>query len=1252
MVPELTVQGAAGTVGSGTNQPLGNGTQPVFLNGGNLQFDTGSTARPDLTTGNVTLVGGMSTITATGTTTLNTVTLPGLTRLNNAGLTINTAQTFASNTGPAFDAGAVQKGTQVMIASGAVDIAANASATAALLPSGMVAINGTLAPWIVTSGQDGGDFMAYTANGLQATTYTLGGVPNVFADSTPANGHELSSAISTDIVRVQDANPTSNNVSIDPGNANNNNTADSSMTTDQTIFGLRFALSNSRNPVITSTTAGTGTTLTIVSGGLSADEQGNTVTIGSTTPANAVNVKFGGFATGDGITTEGVIWANTNVVFLNSVMASGLTLIGGGVNGGGATLFSAGDVISGPITVNASRLSTNSDAALGTGAGNEVVLNGGVLNFLSGTNNGVVSANTTITHNVQIGADGGELLWQGASTFTGAISDLATTGVAASPLSVNVGGNSVTFATSIANTYAGGTIIASTSTGSLVVADGTTLGTGDVTVYSGTDRAFTDNTVLTLRGSNNLAPTAGVDLYTGTTLNLTNAANPVVLGSIEGSGNIVLGASGSATTLSIGGNNRNTLFDGNISQAAGANASGLTKTGSGTFTLAGLNTYAGTTNVSAGSLIINGSIGAGNVNVLAGTLGGIGAIAGSVTVNSGAVLAPGNTGATGVLGTGSLNLFLGSTFSAQINGANPGAGYDQLIAGQVNLDATNLGSGVGATLNVSLGSFTPAANEVFVLINNTGSSPVSGVFQTAGGVPLANGATFTVGATTFKIFYDGGDGNDVVLVENTTPPPVVYVSGSNFGLASPPLADMSVMSGTQTAVFGLNAFSSVAAALAAVAPGGTVVVSAGTYAESPSFTGQTLQLSGNVTLSALDATSNSLVNLGANTLTVGTGDSLGHLIASPFAATTGSLVKAGSDTLTLSGNDAFTGGISISAGTLLVNGATSSSSTVSIGASGTLGGSGTIAGSVSSLGSVAPGSPGTPGTLSILGNVDFNPNATASAGILSIDLVGGSTSDKVAVLTMGSTVNLTGATLSLTTSGTINTGDTFTILTVPGGPTGTFAGGSIITVGSRSFSISYTGGLSHQDVVLTALAAGTGPSLVSTTLNKGLTYINSTLEPAQHSMVESVVYSFSSAISLSPSNFAIIGKPGSGTTIVPTLIVTPNGANTVWTVTFTGAGVNTTTHSIGDGEYRLSLTGVSGLADSSYDFFRLLGDMDGNGLVNIADFSTMVGTFLRATNDPAYLGADDLDGDNTVGIADINLLVGNFLHSVPQPLPN
>ena len=234
------------------------------------------------------------------------------------------------------------------------------------------------------------------------------------------------------------------------------------------------------------------------------------------------------------------------------------------------------------------------------------------------------------------------------------------------------------------------------------------------------------------------------------------------------------------------------------------------------------------------------------------------------------------------------------------------------------------------------------------------------------------------------------------------------------------------------------------------------------------------------------------------------------------------------------------------------------------------------------------------------------------------------------------------------------------ILTVPGGPTGTFTGGSTVTVGSRSFSISYTGGASGHDVVLTAVSSS-AVSVTSIVQNgaggfaKGTLvpgYLTNTSAPNQHSMVENIVYSFSSAISLSASNFTISGLMNSGTSIVPTLSVTPNGDNTVWTVTFSGAGVNNATHSIGDGEYQVVLGGISGLVSNTYDFFRLLGDMNGDGTVNISDFSTLVGTFLRATNDPAYLGAADLDGDGTVGIADVSALVGNFLHTVPMPLPH
>ena len=567
-----------------------------------------------------------------------------------------------------------------------------------------------------------------------------------------------------------------------------------------------------------------------------------------------------------------------------------------------------------------------------------------------------------------------------------------------------------------------------------------------------------------------------------------------------------------------------------------------------------------------------------------------------LSVQSGATLAgSGNVNVT------NFTLSTGSTFAVSIAS---GTSYTQAnVAGAVTLG--------GATLTVSLGSFTPTANSVYVIVNNTGSGKITDSF--AG---LANGATVTVGTVNFKIFYNGGDGNDVVLVEATNPSATVYLSSNNFGLAAPPNPGMVIdgdqgTAGTQSAIVGVTAFASVSGALTAVASPGTVVVNAGSYSDAASLVSTvTFQgTGGDVTLAS---------NLGGS----------------------GNLIKTGADTLTLTGTDTYSGTTTVSAGTLVVDSSNQTSS-VSVASVATLGGNGTIAGSVSAAGTVTAGASAALGSVGTL-----TTGSLTLGGTLSLDLLNSSSFDQI----IAPSATLTGTTLSLNI-GTIVASDKYTILKLGSAATTTFNGlieGQMFSISGVQFQISYMGGATHTDVVLTALTSGSGASLVSTALNTGNTYINSTLQPLQHSMVESVVYSFSSAVNLSVSNFSIIGIHG--TTIVPTLAVTPNGTNTVWTVTFTGAGVNPTTNSIGDGEYELALS--AGAISSTYDFFRLLGDMDGTGLVNIADFNTLVGTFLRATNDPAYLGAADLDGDGAVGIADINLLIGNFLHSVPQPLPN
>lgn len=76
-----------------------------------------------------------------------------------------------------------------------------------------------------------------------------------------------------------------------------------------------------------------------------------------------------------------------------------------------------------------------------------------------------------------------------------------------------------------------------------------------------------------------------------------------------------------------------------------------------------------------------------------------------------------------------------------------GGNSDSLSASNVNLSGT---------LNLIATSSTLA--DSYTIVSNTGSSPVNGCFS-----GLAEGATISLNGKSFKITYEGGDGNDVVL---------------------------------------------------------------------------------------------------------------------------------------------------------------------------------------------------------------------------------------------------------------------------------------------------------------------------------------------------------------------------------------------------------------------------------------------------------------------------------------------------------
>jgi autotransporter-associated beta strand protein len=141
-------------------------------------------------------------------------------------------------------------------------------------------------------------------------------------------------------------------------------------------------------------------------------------------------------------------------------------------------------------------------------------------------------------------------------------------------------------------------------------------------------------------------------------------------------------------------------------------SSSLLKSGPGTLVLSGNNTYTGTTFVTGGRLLINGSQGGGGAHVVSpgATLGGNGTIEGTVQVDG--RLAPGNS--PGILTIdGDYIQSSSGTLEIEVGGLVPGAGHDQVV---VSGNASLAGQ-----LDVPIfGNFVPLENqEITFLTANT-----------------------------------------------------------------------------------------------------------------------------------------------------------------------------------------------------------------------------------------------------------------------------------------------------------------------------------------------------------------------------------------------------------------------------------------------------------------------------------------------------------------------------------------------------
>ena len=346
---------------------------------------------------------------------------------------------------------------------------------------------------------------------------------------------------------------------------------------------------------------------------------------------------------------------------------------------------------------------------------------------------------------------------------------------------------------------------------------------------------------------------------------------------------------------------------------------------------------------------------------------------------------------------------------------------------KITSDAPTAGNGI---FN-NLGSPSNTVGGGFVVIH----------FGTAGDATFINdGATASGGIAGETLFQDTGDAGNAILIANGG------VGGGDGG--SIQFATASTGGTARVEVFG----------------NGNLDISGH---NAPGLTTGSIQ-------------GNGAVFLGADDLTVGTnnlGTTFSGLIqdGGSGGGTGGSLTKAGTGKLTLTKSNTYTGGTTITKGTLLVtnrSGSATGSGSVQVNA-GTLGGTGRISGAATigtatTAATLAPGNGARLGALTLLNTLTFNSRATCKVNLNSNSATGAQ------VVATGVTIN-SGALVSIRDLGTtkLPSGTAFTIIsnTATTAIAGTFsnlADGSTLIVGSNTYHVSYEGG-DGNDLTLTVV---------------------------------------------------------------------------------------------------------------------------------------------------------------------------------------
>jgi fibronectin-binding autotransporter adhesin len=663
---------------------------------------------------------------------------------------------------------------------------------------------------------------------------------------------------------------------------------------------------------------------------------------------------------------------------------------------------------------------------------------------------------------------------------------------------------------------------AQATTGTLIFGNtaGTVTVSGSVSAVAGlqistTGYQFTSGTI-GLTGANAADNTITVDSSVSGTLNsilagsagmtkagagtLTLGGNNTLTGGITVSAGSLVG-----TTASLSGAITNNAAVSFVQDSAGTyagNMSGsgsLTKLGNAALTLTGNSgSFAGSTAVSAGTLVANGNLG-GTVSVSSGaTLAGSG-IVGTVSITTGATLSPGNS--PGVLTTGDITWEGGGNYNWQLYDASlaAGTGYDTISGGALTINATSgnkfninlwtlsgtnpdtngLANGFSGITSgtFTLGTFssingfaTDAFNIITSATNGTGgfANPFTGTFSLAESGGILSLVYTAPEITAFD--YTGGTGNwstagNWAGSNGPTGSGTAAIIFSGAGGTSTNDLSPEQFSTAKGFEFAANAGSyTVSGSAISIGVTGLGIVNNSTNAQTVSL-GLTLAnpvtvnaASGNITISgAIDTAGNALTVDGAQNVSLAAVSGAGNLVKLGAGQTTltGAVaapnVTVGAGAVLLDGANllADSAAVTVSGGTLNIQGNSDTVGSLTLTSGSVAGSGGTLTASSYTLSGGGVGANLGGGTLTVAGNSTL----AGTAGIGTVNLNSGT-------LTLGSASRFTAAPAVTGSSGAVLALGGNESLGSLAGAANVSLGSAALTVGSANTNTSYSGNLS------------------------------------------------------------------------------------------------------------------------------------------------------------------------------------------------